>query len=109
MMTFLFASLGSSLFWTVYFAIGLFIGVFTLKLFAKRTVEIIKQGSRSCGDPFVSDIIVVVIFHVILWPISSLMFIIYSMCKFIVIPVLIKLLQFVINTIPDIDIKNKKE
>ena len=110
MLSFMFAVLGSVIFWVVYVIVGLFVGPMTLKKFASRTWRFITTGEKHWCLCWM-DVIVITIGHVILWPLTIIGFGFHFFFKYVITFVVwkpfFKLLTYIDKITPDVKIEKK--
>lgn len=113
MIGFLFASLGSLMFWAVYFMISLFVGTFFIRKFAPRTLHYIKTGyfSRGCDSKW--EYIAVAVSNYLFWPFILIGVLFAIAWKFVteslIAPAFRAVFNFADKVTPNIDVKIVKD
>lgn len=110
MISFLFASLFSWMFWLLYFGLSLFIGTVTIKMFAPCFYEYIYKGERrysKVGSVLGIEAFFVVLVHFVFWPIVLFCYLIKFMFMKVFLKFGISLLKSVDSIVPDFEIKEK--
>lgn len=109
MLSFLFASLFSWIFWLFYFGIGLFVGTIIIRNFAQISYNHYFKGHK--GDCYVVEEgvvrFIVVAFNYLFWPICLLIYITILLFKTF-LSELLSVCKKIDSMIPDIEIKTKK-
>ncbi len=118
MVSFMFSTLGSLIFWVIFFASSFVIGSILLKHLAPLTWEYIKTGNRPNSERWrslkaeVFPMVIASISIYLLWPFILIGIVIWLSASKIVWPIVRKSIIATSSIIPDIEIKkqeNKKE
>jgi len=110
MLSFMFAVLGSTLFWVLFIVVGFFAGCLTLRFMAPKTYRRITKEHRlrdEIDDPVPGFVILVAVF--LFWPIFLIGAIICFLIRKIFWPLLCKSIAATASIIPDIEIKQHKD
>jgi len=109
MISFMFAVLGSVIFWVVWALISLLGGTLTIKTLAPRTWRFATEGYRDEDDLYIHEVVVVLLCCFLFWPIVALAFFIYHFFNFVGQYIIWKPLCYMIKLIdkntPTISIK----
>lgn len=112
MMSFMFAVLGSFVFWGVFGLIGLIIGTMFLKRMAPKTWEFVTTGEKTCSLWW-PDLIVILIVCYVFWPVVALGFGVYLFVKYVLKWIawtpFCTLVKFIDKNTPTIDVKIKED